>query len=174
MTSRLRSATNVALAFARYETGNMEFALGNYDNALAAYEHCIELSSHGQVRMFELWAHTMLAARATDAGWPDAEQRLADSLRCLVDNRIWSRVYAVLASLADRWSGEGRVGPAATLIGFLEVRDPIGLFLVARQRERAAATINAHPDAVSWKARGASMDRNAIIDYALTEVTTPR
>ena len=117
----------------------MEFALGNYDNALAAYEHCIELSSHGQVRMFELWAHTMLAARATDAGWPDAEQRLADSLRCLVDNRT-----------------------------------PIGLFLVARQRERAAATINAHPDAVSWKARGALMDRNAIIDYALTEVTTPR
>ncbi len=118
---------NVALAFARYQTGNMDFSLGNYDSALAAYEQCIELSSRGQVRMFELWAHTMLAARATDA----------------------------------------------TLIGFLEVQDPIGLFLVARQRERAATTVNAHPDAGPWKARGALIDRNAIVDYALTELITP-
>ena len=164
---------DAALAFANYQTGNMQFAVGNYDSALAAYERCIELSSHGNVRMFELWARTMLAARATDAGWPDAEQRFADSLRYLADNRIWSRVYAVLASLADYWCGADRVEPAATLIGFLELRDPIGLFLVARQRERAVDKVNAHPDAVPWKARGATLDRNAIIDYALAELASP-
>ena len=164
---------DAALAFANYQTGNMQFAVGNYDSALAAYERCIELSSYGKVRMFELWARTMLAARATDAGWADAEQRFADSLRYLADNRIWSRVYAVLASLADYWCGADRVERAATLIGFLEVRDPIGLFLVACQRERAVDKVNAHPDAVPWKARGASIDRNAIIDYALAELSSP-
>ena len=123
--------------------------------------------------MFELWSRTMLAARASEAGWPDAEGRFAESLRYLADNRIWSRAYGVLAALADHWAGAGRIDQAAVLIGFLDEHDPVGLFLVAGQRQRAAAAVAAHPDGRYGTVRGRALDRHAVLDFALSQLAHP-
>lgn len=160
----------MALGFASYQAGNIHFEIGSYNVALVEYERCVELASRNGARLHETWARTMLAARATDAGWPDAERRFAETLRYLGANRVWSRAYGVLAALADRWAAAGRIEPAANLIGFLEVQDPIGLLLVATQRARAQVAVNAHPTAPEWKAEGARIERTAIIDFALNEL----
>ncbi len=160
----------VALGFASYQAGNIHFEVGSYDVSLAEYERCVELASRHGATMLETWARTMLAARATDAGWPDAGRRFAETLRYLAANRVWSRIYGVLAALADRWASAGRIEPAANLIGFLEVHDPVGVVLVTTQRARAQAAVDEHPAASEWKARGARIERTVIIDYALSEL----
>ena len=151
----------------------MHYNFGEYEQALNDYERSLAQATAARVRMFELWSRTMLAARASEAGWPDAEARFADSLRHLAANRIWSRAYGVLAALADHWVGLGRLDQAAVLIGFLDARDPVSMFLVARQRERAGAAVAAYPAGATGTARGRDLDRHAILDFALTELAHP-
>jgi hypothetical protein len=157
-----------AVAWASYQSGNMQFGSGAFDRALVDYERAIELAVQNGSRLLEMWARTMVAARAGDAGWPDAERRFAESLVHLAETRIWSRVYAVLAAVADHFARRGRMETAAKLIGFLEVRDPVGLFLIATQRARAEAAVAAHPDGARWRTEGARITRESIIDFALS------
>jgi hypothetical protein len=164
------TGNGVALAFASYHTANTQFLTGNHDAALLEYDRCIELASLAGARLQEMWARTMLAARASEAGWPSAGRRFTESLNYLVENRIWSRVYGALTVLADHLVGEGHLETAATILGFLDARDPDGLFLVAPQRARVSAAVHEHADGHRWLQQGASLDRDAIIDYALSNL----
>jgi hypothetical protein len=105
-----------------------------------------------------------LAVRAP----PEQRARVyADVLNRLYADRHWLDLWVAIESLAAHWADHDRPEQASVLLGRLDA-DRRGHRALAARRARISVPLHAnHPHATT---RGAAMDRDAIVQYALAEL----
>ena len=112
----------------------------------------------------------VIALRAAAAGFdadPDVAYR--EALTRLHDLREWANLWLTVESLATWWAGTGQFERAGRTLGFLEATGRRFMDLASR-RERALATVIAHPHGEAWLAAGARTDRDQLIAYLLDQL----
>ena len=81
-------------------------------------------------------------------------------------NRDWIDVWVTVEGIAIHWAKAGRTEEAGVLLGYLERHD-IRHAVFLEQREHALAIVRSRPDAQTWTAHGAALDRDHLVAYAL-------
>ena len=113
-------------------------------------------------------ARLSIAVSATVTNAAGADAALRDSLSNLYALRDW-HTWLIVEATALHWAATGRVEPAAVLLGHLE-RVDIRHGAFSRRREQALETVQVLPNAESLMQRGARLDRDQVIAYALDEL----
>jgi hypothetical protein len=99
----------------------------------------------------------------------DANPSFHDALTRLLATRTWALVWVVMEALALYWARVGRDEPAAVLLGHLEANH-IRYAQFVEQRRDAVAALRDRSDAEDHLARGAALERDQLVAYALDQL----
>ena len=98
---------------------------------------------------------------------PSLEDALKESLSDLYAIRDW-HAWLIVEATALHWAHVGQLEAAAVLLGHLEQQD-IRHGAFSDKRKHALDTLRSLPEAQSWLSRGASLDRDEAVAYALCQ-----
>jgi hypothetical protein len=155
----------VADGIATYARGDHAAAAGCFGRALLHAEH-----AGPYPRAIVAWTVAVRAA-APDFG-VDAASAYHEAISLLRDLQEWANLWFTVESLATWWCRTGQLEEAATTLGFLESSGR-AFFRLERRRARASEIVDANPEATRWRAAGAAMTRDEILDYCLERLRTP-
>jgi hypothetical protein len=142
-------------------------AEGRSDTAADHYRLALEVAEQTENRNMSGIVRMSIAISAMNS--PGATAALGDALTSLYAIRDW-HFWVVLEAVALHWIRTGRSEPAAVLLGHLEAHDiRHGMFKM--QRHRAVGAVRHLPEAHRWMGRGASLDRDQVVMYALAELS---
>ena len=149
---------------------NAAFAIGHYETMRAEYELGIELGARSGNHMYECLSLALLAARSASLD-DDPREMFHEAITRL---RIQVGVlYWALTGLADWWASTGETERAGRVIGFLDHQDPHGHPTVADLRGHAAWLVEQDHRASTWRAVGAVMSRDEMVEYCLEQLDRP-
>jgi predicted ATPase/DNA-binding SARP family transcriptional activator len=158
-----------AEARAQLAAGNADLATGQPDAALTAFRRALELGRGIGGLEREAWYRVATASAL--GGTVDAERAFLDALRFLRRDRMWMYTMATLERLTIYWIDSGNIEAASVLLGYLDAQG-WGASVDASDRARAKAVAAADSDRTALRLRGAMMDRNQLVVFALDELET--
>lgn len=154
-----------AIGFALNATGNFERAQGNL---LAGIESCtaaLEVAREHNLPVLKAHCTRSLALMSSEHGLGEPVQAWIDALDT---SAHWLGQLGNLGYLALWWGSIGRLEQSAMLIGNLEAH---GKGLPPGESHRTVEAILAeHTEGARWKAAGAALDRDEIVEYAFREL----
>jgi len=104
---------------------------------------------------------------------PETTADCREALTHLHDIRNWVMVWPTLEGVAYYWAATGRIEAAAVVLAGVDAHYDTSLTaLNAKMREETRSTVTLHPDVDGWMARGRAMARDAIVAFALEQLTT--
>lgn len=151
--------------------GIAEWANDRRTEAMAEWRRAAGHAAAARMPNVEAAALGFLTVRAAAAGEPDPVGLFRDILTRLRELRIVSYQYWALSGLAHWLATQDRVEQAedaARILGFLDRANPNGNQSVADLRAEAAQLVDAHPAAPRWRAEGAAMTRDQVMERCLT------
>ena len=110
-----------------------------------------------------------IAALAVRTKSPGAHVALREALTHVHENRDWMDVLHLLETVAVYWAKTGRTRDAAVLLGHLEAGG-IGSVSLAARNQKVFAGLHEDPDAQTWMADGAALDRHELVHHTLEQL----
>jgi predicted ATPase/DNA-binding SARP family transcriptional activator len=138
------------------------------DEAEAQYRRALDIADELGTVLQRSVARAVFAFWALTTRTPGHVSVVRDAIAYLNqvrDNGAWS----LIEKLALRLALDGRLQPAAVILGYLQ-RHHIGHATLVSQRRAAADLIAAAPDSGRWLGEGACLDRDRLFDFALAEL----
>jgi hypothetical protein len=129
----------------------------------------LDLAASAGNLLFEGLALLSLGVLAAVTNSDAANPTLQDALTRLLSVRSWALVWVGMEALALYWARTGRDEAAAVLLGHLEAMDIHYAYFV-EQRAQAVTALQAQRDAQQHFARGAALDRDRLVAYALEQL----
>jgi hypothetical protein len=137
-------------------------ALEAYQRAVTLTDQVDDVSLGGSARRAVALAITYQSADE------DAVRACFSALRWLHDKRNWYRIWQTMESAALVLATRGDVEGAAIVLGHLEAQHaPYGREASFGFRTRALSLARGDPRANAWMARGAIIERDQLVTYAL-------
>ena len=100
----------------------------------------------------------------------DAIPALHDAITRLLAGRNWMTLWSVVGAAALYRARMGRAEPAAVLLGHLEANH-IQSATFVDERAQTLTTLRAGPDAQEWLDHGATLERDQLVAYALSQLS---
>ena len=158
-----------AQARAQLAAGNADLATGQPEAALTAFRQALDLGRGIGGLEREAWYGVATASAL--AGSADADGAFLDALRFLRRDRMWMYTSSTLERLTIHWIDSGNIEAASVLLGHLDAHG-WGASIDASDRARARSVAAADSDRTAFLTRGAGMDRNQLVEFALDELET--
>jgi predicted ATPase len=151
-------------AWTETSVGVARSVMGDAAGSAACYREALDWASSGMNRLVEMQVPLWLAVRSPASERPQA---YGEVLSRLYAHRQWNDLHVAIESIAAHWADTGRSESAAVLLGHLEVHGR-GHGAMARRRARLSSALSAtHGQDM---ARGAAMNRDELVEYALSEL----
>jgi predicted ATPase/DNA-binding SARP family transcriptional activator len=157
-------------------TAWVEAEAGRFEAALTADWRAIEIATQVGELFIQGFARLSIGQFRIATADPGAGSALRDALVHLYGTRNWMLMWGALQTTAVWWAGEGRLASAAVLLGYLEAHDlrPPGpghaRGAEKRRRQQLVAELATTSDGTAWLQRGAELERNEVVAYALDEL----
>ena len=152
-----------------WASGAHELAAGRDDRALEQFEAAVVLADETGNRLMAGTVRVTIAALAARTNSPQAHIALREALTHVYENRDWMDVWHLLETVAVYWAKRGRTRDAAVLLGHLEAGG-IGSVSFAVGHQKALAGLHGNPDAQTWMAHGAALNRHELVNHALEQL----
>ena len=149
-------------------TGMVSRTQGDVGVALLHLHRALATAERTDNRVLAGLARLSLAITATVTNAPHVEEALRESLVDLYAIRDW-HAWLIVEATALHWAAGGRMEEAAILLGHLEKRD-VRHGGLSRRRQEVLDVLHALPEAPSWMERGARLDRDELVRYALEQL----
>lgn len=140
------------------------------DEAVAHYCRALDIADELGTAIQRSVARAVFAFWALTTRTPGYASVVSDAIAYLNqvrDNSAWS----LIEKLALRWAAEGRLRPAAVIVGYLE-RHHIGHAALVPQRCAAVDLLSGAAEAWPWLREGKQLERDQLFDLALVELGT--
>ena len=154
----------VHIAQAAQGAGYACLAAGDVDAALDRFRVGCDAASGLPLLQGELMQSIAIAA--SRSGSQGDAACFVVALEHLCRTRVWASVWIVVEALAIHWTFAGRATDAAILFGYLDEHEWTSGILVAG-RAAAMAAMESVDGAQALFARGGTMDRDAVVGFAL-------
>lgn len=103
---------------------------------------------------------------------PDAMPECHEILIRLHDTRNWANLEWAVETIGNYLAGVGQMEQAAVILGYLDRNVPPWPGVAVDQREETRRAVAANESAAAWSARGAGLDRDEFVTYALNQLPT--
>jgi hypothetical protein len=158
---------NAALnAVVAYATGGVARMQGHYESAADHYIRALALAERSGNLLMQGILPMSQAFMAVTTDAPDAERSLLRAVRRLYESRNWQDTWPAVEALALYWIKIGRIEDATVLLGHLQAHGISHAYFIDQRRQTQQALADM-PDTHRWMTRGAQLDRDALIQYAL-------
>ena len=115
----------------------------------------------------------MLSTRRQRSGHPRPLGWALDALTRFYDTRNWAGIWALLNVLAEWLVSEENAEAAGVIYGHLEAHQhrPWDNQVVRQRRLNGLAAMGQYSHSEQWMARGAGLDRDALVTYVIAQLT---
>jgi predicted ATPase len=152
-----------------WASGAHEQAAGRVDRAFDHFEAAVVLADETGNRLMAGTIRVTIAGLAVMTNSPRAHDTLREALTHVYANRDWMDVWHLLETVAVYWAKTGRTRDAAVVLGHLEAGGIRSVSLAVRH-QKALVDLQTHPDAQTWMAHGAALDRHELVRHVLEQL----